>query len=81
MLYEHPHGQPVTVLKFSETKEITVDKEELDMIFGNPEIQDRKIVILSLIGTFRGGKSFFLDHCLKFLYAHVSTLTFYYFRL
>ena len=74
MSHSHPHGKPVTLLKFSETKEIIIDNEELDKIFNHPEIQDRKVVILSLIGSFRGGKSFFLDYCLRFLYDHVSII-------
>ena len=68
----HPHGAPITVMSFTETNQIEWKIEELDKIFSHPEIQERKVVILSLIGAFRGGKSFFLDYCLRFLYAHVS---------
>lgn len=74
MADKHPYGKPVSVFKTSETNEVIVDEEELSKIFDHPEIQDRKIVILSTIGAFRGGKSFFLDYCLRFLYAHVSTI-------
>ena len=70
--HDHPFGKPISVLKFTETKEVVVDQSELDKIFSHDEIQDRKVVILSLIGAFRGGKSFFLDYCLRFLYGHVS---------
>jgi len=72
MDHKHPHGKPISILRFSESKEVIIDNRELDKIFNHPEIQDHKVVILSLIGAFRGGKSFFLDYCLKFLYAHVS---------
>lgn len=68
----HPYGKPVTVMKFSDTGEIIVDTEEVEKIFNHEEIEDRKIVIFSLIGAFRGGKSYFLNYCLRFLYAHVS---------
>ncbi|CAG9802095.1 unnamed protein product [Chironomus riparius] len=74
MSCDHPHGKPVTVMKFSETGEVIVDNEEIDRIFNNPEIEDRKIVILSLIGAFRGGKSFLLNYCLRFLYANYSSI-------
>jgi len=72
MAYDHPHGSPITLMKFSDTGEVIVDDEKLNKIFSHPEIQGRKIVILSLIGASRGGKSYFLDYCLRFLYAHVS---------
>lgn len=68
----HPFGKPVTVMKFSDTGEIIADNKEVENIFNNDEIQDRKIVIISMIGAFRGGKSYFLNYCLRFLYAHVS---------
>jgi len=74
MSHDHSFGHPITVLKFSEIKEVIVNNEKLDKIFNNPEIQDRKVVVLSIIGAFRGGKSFFLDYCLRFLYAHVSII-------
>lgn len=68
----HPHGRPVTVMKFSDTGEVLVDNEELEKIFNHEEIQDRKAVVISLIGAFRGGKSYLLNYCLRFLYANVS---------
>ena len=72
MSSDHQFGEAINILSFNNSKEIVVDDSELDKIFGYPEIQDRKVVILSIIGAFRGGKSFFLDYCLRFLYAHVS---------
>lgn len=74
MAYDHPYGSPITLMKFSDTGEVIVDDEKLNKIFSHPEIQGRKIVILSLIGASRGGKSYFLDYCLRFLYAHVSLI-------
>ncbi|CAG9811378.1 unnamed protein product [Chironomus riparius] len=74
MDHTHPHGKPISILTFSDNKEVIVDNRELEKIFNHPEIQDRKVVILSLIGAFRGGKSFFLDYCLRFLYAHFPSI-------
>ena len=73
MSYNHPYGMPITVMKFSDIGEVIVDNEELEKIFSHPEIQDRKIVILSIVGASRGGKSYFLDYCLRFLYAQCVT--------
>lgn len=67
----HPFGKPISILRFTNSKKFIKENEELERIFGHPEIQDRKVVILSLIGAFRGGKSFLLDYCLRYLYAHV----------
>ncbi|XP_070497773.1 atlastin-2-like [Chironomus tepperi] len=75
MSHSHQFGSPKSVLSFSDTKEVIVNYEELDRIFSHPEIQDRKVVILSVIGAFRGGKSFFLDYCLRFLYAHFPSIS------
>ena len=74
MSNKHPYGNPISVMKFSDTGEVVADNEELEKIFNHPEIQDRKIVILSIVGATRGGKSYFLDYCLRFLYSHVSDL-------
>jgi len=70
----HSIGEAVTVLDLTNEDNVCVNKIELDKIFNNVEVINRKLVLLSLIGAFRGGKSFFLDYCLRFLYAHVSVL-------
>ena len=68
----HPFGKPITILKLTDAKEVLVNTEELDRILLHEEIKDRKIVAISLVGAFRGGKSFLLGYFLRFLYAHVS---------
>jgi atlastin len=72
MSHDHPYGKPVEVLKFTDSKQAIVDKAELDKMFDNQEVKNRKVVVFSIIGAFRRGKSFFLDYCLRFLYANVS---------
>ncbi|XP_070501442.1 atlastin-like [Chironomus tepperi] len=74
MDHSHQYGKSINILRFSESKEIIVDNKEIEKIFGHPEIQDRKVAILSLIGAFRSGKSFFLDYCLRFLYANFPSI-------
>lgn len=44
----------------------------VDEILLQPEVKDRKVVVLSIIGEHRKGKSFFLDFCLRYMYANVS---------
>lgn len=70
----HSFGEAVTVLDLTNEDNVCVNKEELDKIFNNVEVINRKLVLLSLIGAFRGGKSFFLDYCLRFLYAHYPSV-------
>lgn len=70
--HQHLFGAPVNILKFTETKKVVVDNVELDKMFLHPDVKNRKIVAFSIIGAFRRGKSFFLDYCLRFLYANVS---------
>ena len=65
-------GKPVNILTFSNTKVAVINFSDLENVFSHPDIQDRKVVVLSLIGALRGGKSYLLDYCLRFLYAHVS---------
>jgi len=74
MSHEHPYGKPVNVLRFTETKQVQVDKAELEKMFDHQEVKNRKVVVFSIIGAFRRGKSFFLDYCLRFLYANVSMM-------
>ncbi|KAG5673109.1 hypothetical protein PVAND_003183 [Polypedilum vanderplanki] len=47
---------------------------ELEALLLHPEVVNRKIVLLSIVGAFRRGKSFFLDYCLRFLYANYASI-------
>lgn len=69
----HTHGQPLSLLNF-ENNTFTVENENIDNIFLHPEVANRKIVVVSIIGAFRKGKSFLMDYCLRFMYANVSEL-------
>ena len=64
-------GKPLNILKYNTNKYI-IDQEVLDTIFNHAEVKDRKIVIVSIMGEYRKGKSFFMDYCLRFMYANVS---------
>lgn len=66
------HGNTVQILKFGDHNEVIVDVAELEKMFSHPDVKDRKVVTFSIIGAFRTGKSFFLDYCLRYLYANVS---------
>ncbi|XP_070492922.1 atlastin-like [Chironomus tepperi] len=70
----HQFGKAVTVLDLTLPNQSKFDSDELNEIFNHPEVKSRKLVLLSLIGAFRGGKSFFLDYCLRYLYAHFPSI-------
>lgn len=50
-----------------------VDSKTVEKILGNKRIRDRHIVIFSIVGALRNGKSFFLNFPLKYLHARVTT--------
>lgn len=66
----------VQIMEYVENNGIREFKINFDVI-GNillhDKVKNRKIVVLSIIGEYRKGKSFFLGYCLRFLYANVST--------
>ena len=72
---KHRYGKPLQILEFvkngSDTKAV-VDDNSLDKMLLHPEVKDRKIVVISIIGALRKGKSFYLSYCLRYLYANVS---------
>lgn len=65
------YGEPLNVIKFTNSM-IDFDKAKLESLLLHQEVKDRKVVVLSIVGAFRKGKSFFLDYCLRFLYGNVS---------
>ena len=67
-----PYGKAENLLRFEVDNQITIEDKKLQELIEQPEVRDRKIVAFSVIGAFRKGKSFFLNYCLRFLYAHVS---------
>jgi atlastin len=64
-------GEPKNIIKFNNAS-LEFEKGELEALLLHPEVANRKIVLLSIVGAFRRGKSFFLDYCLRYLYANVS---------
>lgn len=68
----HPFGRPVTLMGPIDNETMTVDFAAIDGIFLNPEVSERKIVVVSIIGAFRKGKSFLMDYCLRYMYSNVS---------
>lgn len=70
--HAHPYGQSVNIMNFDENNNVVMDKAELDNMFLHDKVKNCRPVIVSIVGAFRKGKSFFLDYCLRFMYANVS---------
>ena len=64
--------KPITALKFSNENNAILNLTEINKMLNHSKVKDRKIVVFSIVGGFRKGKSFFLDYCLRYLYANVS---------
>lgn len=71
MSSEHLHGKALDIVQFKDD-DLEFDKDELNALLLHPEVKERKIVVVTIVGAFRKGKSFFLDYCLRFMYANVS---------
>lgn len=65
---------PVQLLDFSSNDEKTVlsAEESIEKLFMDPLVYDRDVVVVSIAGAFRKGKSFLMNYMLRFLYANVS---------
>lgn len=68
---KHRHGEPLNILFNDGT--LRTNDEAISNVFMHPLVKKRKVVVMSIAGAFRKGKSFFMDYCLRFMYANVST--------
>lgn len=66
--------QIVTVNK--EDHSFGLDTKALEQILLDPDVRDMEVVVLSVAGAFRKGKSFILDFMLRYMYKKVSTQTY-----
>ncbi|CAO1441129.1 unnamed protein product [Diamesa tonsa] len=79
IIEKQKYGEAVSILSFdsvSLTETIITDDKLRESIFLHPEVKDRKIVVVSIIGAFRKGKSFLMDYCLRYMYAHYKSIHF-----
>ncbi|XP_070497858.1 atlastin-like [Chironomus tepperi] len=68
---------PVQLLQLSTGNDstITLNADVVKNLFLNPKLKDRQVVVFSIVGAFRKGKSFLLNYLLRYLYAHYPSLT------
>lgn len=64
------------VLAHEDDHNFELDEEALEKILLQEHIKDLNIVVVSVAGAFRKGKSFLLDFMLRYMYNRVSNLDF-----
>jgi len=69
---EDAGGKAVQVVVAEDDHSFVLDENALKSLLLNPRVRDRKIIILSVAGAYRKGKSFLLDFFLRYLYAKVG---------
>lgn len=62
---EIPH--PIQIVLASKEHTFTLDEEALSQVLMKDEIKDRYVVVVSVAGAFRKGKSFILDFFLRYM--------------
>jgi len=65
-------GSPIQIVIVNDDHTFALDEEKLEEILLKPQLQDKKVVVVSVAGAFRKGKSFLLDFFLRFLSAEVN---------
>lgn len=63
---------PVQIVRVcKENHSFTLDTDALARVLLAPEVRDKNVVVLSVAGAFRKGKSFLLDFMLRYMYRKV----------
>uniref|UniRef100_A0A8C2CGX1 GB1/RHD3-type G domain-containing protein n=1 Tax=Cyprinus carpio TaxID=7962 RepID=A0A8C2CGX1_CYPCA len=66
-------GAVQIVIADEEKHEFSLDEEALERILLQERVRDLHVVVVSVAGAFRKGKSFLLDFMLRYMYSQVST--------
>lgn len=66
--------RPIQIIKINDDHSYTLDETSLKKVLLNKEIKDRSVVVVSVAGNFRKGKSFLLGFFLRYLNAQVKGL-------
>lgn len=66
------HPRPIQIVLAKPDHTFELDLEALREILLSDDVRDRKVMVLSVAGAFRKGKSFLLDYLLRYLNYGVS---------
>lgn len=65
-------GKPIPIVLAEENHQFILDEAALEEILLKDEVKDRNVVVVSVAGAFRKGKSFLLDFFLRYMKATVN---------
>lgn len=65
-------ARPIQIVTTEDDHTFVLDEDSLTEVLLQDTIKDRFVVVVSVAGAFRKGKSFLLDFFLRYLYARVS---------
>lgn len=74
---EQDRGEAVTIVT-AEDHTFELREDVLNSVLMKNDIKDKKIVVVSVAGAFRKGKSFLLNFMLRYLESQVNMLPKYY---
>jgi len=66
------HGKPIPIVLAEENHQFVLDEKALEEILLKDDIKDRNVVVVSVAGAFRKGKSFLLDFFLRYMKSTVN---------
>ena len=66
--------RPIEIIIPQEDHKFKLNVEALEDILCDDDVRDKPVVVLSVAGAFRKGKSFLLDFFLRYLGHKVSTI-------
>lgn len=65
-------AEPLQIVTTGENHTFVLDEDTLTDVLLQNQIKDRFVVVVSVAGAFRKGKSFLLDFFLRYMYSKVS---------
>lgn len=63
------NARPIQIVHAKSDHSFELDVESLENVLLSDEVRDKKVVVLSVAGAFRKGKSFLLDFFIRYLNA------------
>lgn len=68
-------GAAVQIISIDDHRFDLIDTDALQQMLGADDLKDRNVVVVSIAGSLRNGKSFLLNFFLKYLNAQVSAFS------
>ena len=73
--FEDNTPKPVCILKAKDDHTFELDTSALENVLLQDSIRDKRVVVVSVAGAFRKGKSFLLDFFLRYLQRQVNRIS------